>query len=521
MLSFGSQAQERTVGLLEKSEGYFEGYTLFSPAGNTTTYLVNDCGQLVHRWDSDYQPGNSVYLMDDGSIFRASRVDGARLGEPGVGGRIEKISWNNEVLWSWEYANDTANQHHDFHVLPNGNVLVLAWDLRTFEEAVQAGRDPETLSDNELWPDHVIEVNPVGSDQGEIVWVWDSWDHLVQDFDITKDNYGVVGDAPGKIDVNYRLDDGADWHHINSINYDPVNKHIILSSPFFNEIWIIDHDISTQEAKGVKGDLLFRWGNPEVYRQGTDEDQKLFFQHTAEWLPAGLQDEGKIIIFNNGRGRVPDEYSSVVVLDPFNQDGEYYLVNGAFGPDQFVSEYVASTPTDFYAAFISSAQQLPNGNLLINDGPVGTFFEVMPDGSEVWRYKNPVSITAGIVDQGAEVNGNLVFRAQKFPLTHPAFNGRNLESIGFVEGSGVDIEGCATPLGEEEITVQFLVYPNPAMDKLLFNKPLTDLEVFNISGKLQFAVANKVSEIDVSNLSPGMYVLKSNEGIKKFQVNRK
>ena len=185
-------AQERTVGLLQREDGLFEGYTLFSPAGNTITYLINDCGQLVHQWDSDYPPGNSVYLMEDGSIYRASRVDGAVLGEPGVGGRIERISWDNEVMWSWKYSNDTANQHHDFHVLPNGNLLVLAWDLRTFDEAVQAGRDPLTMSDNELWPDHLVEVEPGPNNVGEIVWVWNSWDHLIQDFDASKDNYGIV-----------------------------------------------------------------------------------------------------------------------------------------------------------------------------------------------------------------------------------------------------------------------------------------------------------------------------------------
>ena len=107
--------QERTVGLQKKTDdAFYPGYTLFSPAGNTTTYLINECGQMVHSWESQYSPGNAVYLQPDGSIYRASRVDGAILGEPGVGGRIERISWEGNVIWSWEYSSDTVNHHHDF-----------------------------------------------------------------------------------------------------------------------------------------------------------------------------------------------------------------------------------------------------------------------------------------------------------------------------------------------------------------------------------------------------------------------
>ncbi|MBK7295857.1 MAG: hypothetical protein IPI91_03970 [Flavobacteriales bacterium] len=31
--------------------------------------------------------------------------------------------------------------HHDAEVLPNGNVLVIAWELKTMQEAWNAGRD--------------------------------------------------------------------------------------------------------------------------------------------------------------------------------------------------------------------------------------------------------------------------------------------------------------------------------------------------------------------------------------------
>ena len=36
-----------------------------------------------------------------------------------------------------------------------------------------------------------------------VVWEWHAWDHLVQDYDATKDNFGVVSDQIDKIDLNY------------------------------------------------------------------------------------------------------------------------------------------------------------------------------------------------------------------------------------------------------------------------------------------------------------------------------
>ena len=116
--------------------------------------------------------------------------------------------------------------HHDIEPMPNGNILMIAWEDRTEEEALQAGRDPAIASDspggqNNVWPDHIIEVKPVGTNDAEIVWKWHAWDHLVQDHDETKDNFGVVADSPGKIDINYMggtgtqrvaLIDALQWH---------------------------------------------------------------------------------------------------------------------------------------------------------------------------------------------------------------------------------------------------------------------------------------------------------------------
>src|SRR6185369_16931991 len=48
-----------------------------------------------------------------------------------------------------------------------------------------------------------VEIKPTGQKTGDIVWEWRSWDHLIQDLDKTKANYGNVSDHPELFDVNY------------------------------------------------------------------------------------------------------------------------------------------------------------------------------------------------------------------------------------------------------------------------------------------------------------------------------
>ena len=59
------------------------------------------------------------------------------------------------------------------------------------------------MKDSHLQPDCLVEIKPTGKKTGEIVWEWRSWDHLIQDRDKTKPNYGNVSEHPELFDVNY------------------------------------------------------------------------------------------------------------------------------------------------------------------------------------------------------------------------------------------------------------------------------------------------------------------------------
>ena len=139
-----------------------------------------------------------------------------------------------------------------------------------------------------MWPESITEIAPEGSEGGTVVWEWHAWDHLVQNVDASLPHFGEPADYPHRLDVNYANVGGGggpgsansgDWMHANAVNYNPTLDQIAISARRFNEIWIIDHGTTTEEAAGRAGDLLYRYGNPEAYGRGDAEDQVFFGQH--------------------------------------------------------------------------------------------------------------------------------------------------------------------------------------------------------------------------------------------------
>ena len=336
--------------------------------------------------------------------------------------------------------------------MPNGNVLLLARKTKTREEVIAAGANPEFVHKDGIVHDYLLEVRPASASGGEVVWEWSTWDHLIQDFDPSKPNYGVVAEHPELIDLNFLLElisehrqfDPNDWLHTNSIDYNPELDQIMLSPRHFSELWIIDHSADTEEARGhsggnsgMGGDLLYRWGNPRAYGHGDVGDQRMFWQHQTHWIPPGLPGAGNILLFNNG-WEFPGHkrfYSSIDELVPPALDYGYRRTEGsAYPPDGLEWTYVAETPTDFYAAYASGVQRLPNGNTLVVHGPAGTIFQVTPDGETVWKYVVPLLRRARMrqwyqasADGDPEIfHTNDMYRAYWYPPDHPGLQALDL-----------------------------------------------------------------------------------------------
>ncbi|MCZ6597282.1 MAG: aryl-sulfate sulfotransferase [Planctomycetota bacterium] len=464
-------AEEEVRGLLVREEGAFEGYTMISPLQSDRVLLLDMDGEVVHEWKTDQAPGGGFYLLESGNVLRCGRQDdNPRFHGGGIGGRIREYDWEGNVVWDYELANDRQTQHHDVEPLPNGNVLVICWEFRTPEEVAAAGRDPAAIGDDGLWSDAVLELRPTRPEGAEVVWEWHGWDHLIQDFDQRKAGYGSIPEHPERIDINAdhrdkppmteaerremeeleremralgyvggdedeEEDDGPnerakrpDWLHTNAIAYHPGHDLIALSVPRLNEVWVIDHSTTTTEAAGKRGgkwgrggDLLYRWGNPRVYGAGEDSDRRLWFQHDPTWV--GGPDELRLLVFNNGMSR-PGDFSVVEEIAlPFDLERGFAREAGAaFGPIEAVWSY--SDKGNFFSAFISGAQRLPNGNTLICSGAPGRVFEVTPEKKIVWDFLNPHGGEVPPTDQSGNAPPTALFRATRIAADHPGLAGR-------------------------------------------------------------------------------------------------
>ena len=435
LLFFINTYPQQTVGLFTNTTETFDGYTLFGPQDSRETYLINNCGEQVHSWTSTYLSGLSSYLLEDGTLLRTGRVTGMGGGS----GIVELLDWDSNVIWSHSVSSTHGRQHHDIELLPNGNILLIVWDERTQVEVIQAGSSTNQASINS---EQIIEIQPDLVNGGAtVVWEWKAWDHLIQDANNTLDDFGIVADHPEKIDINFLNHNNSDWLHFNGIDYNAEFDQIIISNHNFSEFWIIDHSTTTAEAAsssggtfGQGGDLLYRWGNPQAYDQGTVNDQKLFLQHHTHWVEDGLPDAGKIILFNNQAGTPNNQnYSTVDVMNPPVDSNGFYTYNGgAFGPTDFDWTHQAANPTDFFSNIISGVQRLPNGNTLICEGVGGRFFEIDTNGTTVWEYINPVN-GDGPMTQGDVATGNNVFRCTRYAPDYAGLSGQTLTPQGYIE----------------------------------------------------------------------------------------
>lgn len=369
-------------GTLGKVEYYYrslvaDGYILVNNANGDKAFLMDKNAELIYDFPlNDKKIGNDVFLMDNGQILANLESDDQKIGLGGQGGILQILDADGTVHWNYEYSSDNYILHHDAEMLPNGNIIVQVWERKTAEKAQNAGSGLTV----DVFPDAVIEIDPTTDN---IVWEWHAWDHLIQDFDETKNNFGVISDNPHKINLNYVLDEEGDIMHGNGIAYDPLKDVIYLSINFYSEIWVIDHSTTAEEAStasggnyGKGGDLVYRFGNPDAY--GNLAGERLFFNNHFPNLLTG-HDLGKILVFSNGGDLNQSTVYELKLPQAFdlkaNQNNEPEVVWSFTDPDLF-------------SAKVSGAVRLPNGNTMIAEGDFG-IWEVTADGKVVWKFSSP------------------------------------------------------------------------------------------------------------------------------------
>lgn len=501
------------MGLVTYDKAHLNGYYLYTPLNSKNTYLIDECGNSVNVWKSTYKAGVNQFLTEDGSMYRAGLVFPPKFGL-GSGGIIEKFDWKGNITWKFKLSDSLQTMHHDIEIMPNGHILAIVWERISKTDAVAAGRK-SSLATPSVWNERIIEIQPIGADSAEIVWEWSAWEHVIQDYDNGKPNYGVVADHPERLDLNYTGNNPEDWLHVNSVDYNAALDQIVISAHATNEIYIIDHSTNSVQAAGHSGgkygkggDILYRWGNPQAYQRGNANDQTLFHQHHAHWIKTGFSNAGKIMIFNNGMGRPAGNYSSVDIIAPFTSSAGVYTLNAGqpYGPTSAEVGYVAANPTDFYATNMSGVYSLPGGGLLMTAGPQGALIETDSEGKIVWQYNNPINDT-GSVQQGASPVSTQVFRAAFYPLNYQGFSGKNMTAGKALENNPKSPTLCEIAAGihSEKGSVLEFIYPNPANEYVQINGDLPEkVSIADAAGKI-IKTSTFTNRVNTQDLSSGLY----------------
>jgi len=511
LLSICFTQAQTTIGLLHYDSNVSEGYTLFGYKRDNDVYLINNCGEVVNHWLTDNRLG-VAYLLNDGNLLKSG------------GGYLELRDWDNNLLWKVDLTTFGLDQHHDIEPLPNGNILVLSRDSYTVAEATAQGRAPSLLLTG-LHSERIIEIEPVGTNSLNVIWEWKLWDHLVQDYDNSKPNFGVISNSPELLNLNIG-GVSIDWVHANGLDYNSNLDQIVFSSRKMNEIYIIDHSTTTAEAashtggnSNKGGDFLWRWGNSINYGQGVASDQKLYGQHDPKWISVGYPNEGKLSIFNNGTGRTP-QYSSVHIIDTGVDVTGVYSLSSSFLPTGFDWSWDGDIlGTTVFSNSQSGLNVQSNGNFLICETIPGRISEIDPLGSVVWSYENPIGLESYVQGDVITPGDNLVFRAEKYPINFPGFTGKDLTSTGIIENANLESNNCNV-LGVNEyasLIDGLKIYPNPASKQMIIktDQVITSVLIYNFAGKKVKEFKKSFDIYNIKELAKGMYFVKiqTNSGV--------
>jgi hypothetical protein len=523
----------------------WNGLTLYSVQNSTSAQLVDTANMTVKTWTGlTTGTGYSSYLMPGGVLVRSVKVNNTTFNGGGACGGVQKYNYAGTLLWNYTHSSTTYYSHHDHCPLPNGNVLLIAYESKTQAELAAAGG---TVTLSSIWPEKIIEVQPTGATTGNIVWEWHVWDHLVQNVNSSKSNYQPsIVNHPELLNINYNTQ--KDWMHMNGIDYNPILDQIVVSSHNMNEWYVIDHSTTTAQAashsggnSGKGGDFLYRWGNPQVYQAtGT---KILNVTHDAHWIPefteTSYANSGRLAGFNN-QGVSPSQSSIEQVVPPLVGNYSYSITAGAaFAP----STYTQRTSGFGYSSNEGSSEQYPNGNQLACVAMSGKIYELNSLGTPIYtisasgtisqahRYSacyvnNPAPAQPTITANGSDLttatattyqwyyNGALINGATSQNYT-PAQNGiyvvRTTDANGCVYAYSQGYAYSVATAIEELEGKNVGLFPNPStgivdIDLNYRNADKLTVQVYNGFGKLVFEAANS-SRIDLGQLANGVYTV--------------
>ena len=342
--------------------------------GAKSSAVINKEGEIISEFSFTNKLGNDIEILPNGEllgIFKTDDRDDFSFG--GSGGILRRVTADKQTLWKYVIASETELAHHDLEILPKGNVMTIVWEEIPIEQAQALGAQTQ----GPIYTEKLVEIDP---NTNQIVWQWRSVDHLIQDVDESASTFGGIRENPRKININYNSNiENGDWMHANGIVYDHTRDLIFMTVNFYDEVWVIDHSATTEQARtgeggdyNVGGDLVYRFGNPSAY--GSDAPPIFDRVHHPNF---SNDSHTQMLFYSNGNNSEQSvvfelQLPATLVLDGQNEN--------------LPTEVWRFTDPELYNRIVSGAVKLPNGNVLICEGDFG-FWEVSPSGEVVWKMQ--------------------------------------------------------------------------------------------------------------------------------------
>lgn len=312
----------------------YRGINIFIPYGMREAHLMDMTGKILHTWSSKTPHGwQHGELDDDGNLFV---IEGEYAHTFKT---LVKLDWDSNVQWV-----SKNNHHHDFAFSSSGDMYVLT----------KGKRYVSFMSQEIPILDNAITVlTPDGKVKSSI----SIYDLLASKGMLPK---GILAGVKKRYSrskrnkkINKGIKHGFDVFHTNTVEV--IERDIGVAKK--GDILIyINHMGLIAIVDIKKEEIIWTWGPGIVNRA-----------HTPTVL-----ENGNILIFDNGMRR---GYSRVLELNPITKKIEW--------------EYKSDPPELFFSASRSSAQRLPNNNVLITESGRGRVFEITRDGEIVWEFYNP------------------------------------------------------------------------------------------------------------------------------------
>lgn len=521
----------------------YDGYVLYSLQNSSAAYLMDTSLNTYHTWSGlSANTGYSTHMEPGGTIVRAAKGGTTPSGAPGgpICGKIQKHDYNGNLVWDYVYAGTDYITHHDICPMPNGNVLVIAYERKTSTQVTAAGGQ----SAIEMWPDKIVEIQPTGLTTGTVVWEWHTWDHLVQNVDASKANYqSSIADHPELMNINYKQ--AKDWQHMNGIDYNPILDQIAFSSHNHNEWYIIDHSTTTAEAathaggnSGKGGDILYRWGNPAAY--GASGTAILNVTHDAHWIKEGCPNAGRLAGFNN-KGVSNNQSAADQIVTPLVGYNYTFTAGQAYSPSSYTDRHACNG----YSSNMGSTFQLPNGNQIICIATSGKVYEINSAGTQLWtktftgscpqaqKYSKcyidnaaPAIPTIGL--SGSVLSSTTATTYQWYlngqPISGATSQTYSATTPGIYVVRITDANGCvyqyskgfkyssgSTGFNEVDLSDEMTAYPNPTQGMIALKNiekfgAEFQVRVMDQSGKVLMQIRN-ASSLNLSHLPNGIYFI--------------